>query len=257
MDSRIETLKNLYRQCSKHSQYQLLCNDLQDLFPSFDQPVKPRYEPERLRLILQTLDPVSKKIVDIGANTGFFSFELLKAGAESIFAYEGNKAHADFLRLAADILNVSSRISIKDHYFLFSEEEFSGTVDIILLLNVLHHVGDDFGDSADVLKAKEKMLDYLNKLAKKTRYLVFQLGFCWKGNRETGLFPGGTKKEMIDFVLKGTEGYWKMEKVGVPEKGEGCVEYKEVSSKNIQRDDNLGEFLNRPIFILKSRDDNA
>jgi hypothetical protein len=81
---------------------------------------------------------------------------------------------------------------------------------------------------------------------------VLQIGFCWKGNRNHILFGNGTKQEMIEFVKGAIEGAWSIEHIGVAEGTKSAPEYNELSPENIQRRDDLGEFLNRPIFILKS-----
>lgn len=42
--------------------------------------------------------------------------------------------------------------------------------------------------------------------------------------------------------------------VGIAQRSEGgLIEYIELNDENIKRDDSLGEFLNRPIFVLKSK----
>ena len=78
--------------------------------------------------------------------------------------------------------------------------------DVVFLMNVLHHIGDDYGDSAITLKeAKENIIFQLNGMAEKTKYMVFQMGFNWKGNRDKGLFENGTKEEMVEFIKEGTK----------------------------------------------------
>jgi hypothetical protein len=60
---------------------------------------------------------------------------------------------------------------------------FINGTDIVLLFNVIHHLGDDFGDKSLLWKkAKEKMK--LVSIAFHTNeVLVLQMGFCWKGDR--------------------------------------------------------------------------
>ena len=52
-------------------------------------------------------------------------------------------------------------------------------------------------------------------MAEKTKYMVFQMGFNWKGNRDKGLFENGTKEEMVEFIKEGTKECWKIVDVGV------------------------------------------
>ena len=82
--------------------------------------------------------------------------------------------------------------------------------------------------------------------------MVFQLGFNWKGNRNLGLFENGSKVELIDFIAEGVKNYWTIEKIGIAEAANNSIEYCDLNDNNIIRNDKIGEFLNRPIFILKS-----
>ena len=89
-------------------------------------------------------------------------------------------------------------------------------------------------------------------MAQKTNFLIFQLGFNWKGDTKQCLFEHGTKSEMIQFIKDGIKGFWEIIEIGVAEKKDGVVTYEPLNVFNVKRNDTLGEFLNRPIFILKS-----
>ena len=126
--------------------------------------------------------------------------------------------------------------------------------DVVFLLNVLHHLGDDYGDKTlSIDMAKELMITQLNTMVNKTSYIVFQLGFNWKGNRNICLFNNGTKAEMIDFIKTGTKNFWDIIDIGIAEGSKQHTEYFDVNKINIERKDSLGEFLNRPLFIMKSK----
>ena len=249
-----EKLTALYAQNSKHSNYQILSDRLSSIINREDINVRTRYEKERLNYIKNYVPVKGKNVVDIGGNSGFFSFELIDNGANKVIYYEGNKAHADFVKHASKVLKVEDKIEIHNRYFSFDNELEDGKVDIILLLNVLHHVGDDYGDSLlSMQKAKEEIIKQLNSLAGKTDIIVFQLGFNWKGNPKDCLFEHGTKAELIDFVTNGIRTCWNIQSIGIAEKNNLIVEYKPLNEQNIQRQDAMGEFLNRPLFILKSK----
>ena len=72
--------------------------------------------------------------------------------------------------------------------------------------------------------------------------MVFQLGFNCKGNITTPLFKNGTKSEMIEFIKNGTKEYWEVIAIGIPERCNGGIVYKELNEKNIIRDDSLVNF---------------
>jgi len=251
MDVKKELIKK-YSNNSKHSNYQVLPSSLKFVINDDDVETRTRFEKERLDYILKKIEVRNKSVLDIGGNTGFFTFELIDAGAKSVHYYEGNTSHADFIDLASKYLNLGKKIKITNKYFSF-EGDANMKYDIILLLNVLHHLGDDYGDQGiSIDAAKQNMLVQLNSLHSMADVIVFQLGFNWKGNPNNCLFEDGTKKEMIDFVKTGVNGYWDIIEIGIAEKKTDNIVYCELSDKNIERDDSLGEFLNRPLFILKA-----
>lgn len=246
------SLAELYQQTSKHSNYQRLPRALQPLLSSTEVAVCSRHEHERLAYIVSRVPVQGLHVVDIGGNTGFFSFELLDHGARRVDYHEGNAAHHEFVRSAAQRLGLADRLHAHHGYVDFQPGRLP-QADCTLVLNVLHHLGDDFGDPALAKDAaKQRMLDCLSALSHSCEWLVFQLGFNWKGDRRHPLFAGGTKAEMIDFVKQGTAGDWAVSAIGVAEREGGHTVFRDLNERNIARDDALGEFLNRPIFILRS-----
>lgn len=246
------SLAELYQQTSKHSNYQLLPRALQPLLSSTDVAVCSRHEAERLAYIVSRVPVEGRHVVDIGGNTGFFSFELLDHGARRVDYHEGNAAHHDFVRIAAQRLGVDDRLHAHHGYVDFQPGRLP-RADVTLVLNVLHHLGDDFGDPALAMEAaKQQMLDCLSELSRSCSWLVFQLGFNWKGDRRHPLFAGGTKAEMIDFVKQGTAADWAVSAIGVAGREGAHTVFRDLDERNIARDDALGEFLNRPIFIMRS-----
>ncbi len=245
-------LRGLYHETSKHSNYQIVASTLEKYISNQNIEVTSRNEKERLKYFLDNVDIKNKKILDIGGNTGYFTFELLNHGASKASYYEGNKAHALFVNEAAKTLNIQDKIDIYDEYFLFDGTHVEN-YDVIFLLNVLHHVGDDYGDDElSKEKALETIRQSLQSLASKTNILVFQLGFNWKGDRDLPLFENGTKKEMIDFIEEAIKEYFEVTHIGIAEQVSTDIIYSPINDSNIQRFDELGEFLNRPIFVMKS-----
>lgn len=251
----LKYLQELYKRTSKHANYQILSTRLSQLVDGKNLDIHSRYEAERLDYILKNVAVDDKNALDIGGNSGYFSFELLDKGAKNIHYYEGNRDHAEFVKIAASFLGVTDRVFVTNRYFAFDEmDDVKGNYDLVLLLNVLHHIGDDFGERTLTLdNAKKRIIEQLNSLTDITSLVVFQLGFNWKGNRDMGLFENGTKEEMIRFVTEGIRGYWKVVKIGIARQINGIIVYEDLNDWNIQREDCLGEFLNRPLFILEKQ----
>lgn len=242
-----------YSNTSKHSNYQILPKRLKSILGDNDVVTRTRSEEERLRYVLEKVDFKDKSVLDIGGNTGFFTFELCDAGALKVNHYEGNKEHSEFVGLAAQALDMSDRVKTTNAYFPF-DGSFKDKYDVILLFNVLHHIGDDYGDKdTSVERAKSEIITELNGLKDNADTVVFQMGFNWQGDPKKPLFDKGTKEEVIDFVKTGVVGSYVIQAIGIAQRSEdGSIEYADLNDENIKRDDSLGEFLNRPIFILRS-----
>ena len=241
-------IENLLAQASKHSHYQSIHPKLIPFLKNYDN-AKSMYETQRSNYFFKKFDFNQKKICDIGSNTGFFAIEALEANALLVDAYEGNKNHAIFLEHVKELLKFQNLNVIPD-YFNFLE--INSTYDLTFCLNVLHHCGDDFNsDINDIDKVKHIVITYLNALAKKTSYIFFQFGFNWMGNPNLPFFDDGTKKSLINFFDNGSLSNWIIEDIVVYDSF--SKKYLPLNSHNINRDDSLGEFLNRPIFFMRSR----
>ncbi|GAB4191742.1 MAG: hypothetical protein Kow00108_26590 [Calditrichia bacterium] len=248
----VRELTELYNKTGKHSNYQILPERLKNLINQDDLQVKSRYERERLEYITKYVDFKDAEVADIGGNTGYFTFEALDLGASYVKYYEGNKNQASFVSRAAVLTGLDDKLDVHAAYVDF--ETFDNKSDIMFLLNVLHHVGDDFGDpSLSMTEAKKLILRYLNRMAEMTTTIIFQMGFCWKGNINHILFEHGTKAEMIEFIEQGTASHWEMVRIGIAERNGETVEFRDLNDGNIARDDSLGEFLNRPIFVMRAK----
>lgn len=248
-----EQLRALYRNASRHSQYQIMPDFLAAVVDPHALDKKwNRYDKERMRYMAEKIDLRGTKVLDVGGNTGYFSFEALDHGAREAVCYEGNPEHCEFMRVAARAFG--KRLSVKNAYMTFDAPLEEGHFDVSLVLNVLHHVGFDFGDrNIDIEAARRYIIKNLNWFADKTTYMVFQIGFSWMTNYDHPLFPNGTKGEMIDMVRAGITGVWDEVAIGIARERGGTTVYEDLSPANIGREDELGEFRNRPLFILRSR----
>ena len=209
------------------------------------------FEAERADFLFDSLNFKGFRVLDIGANIGYFSIAAAEHGAQSVVAYEGEEDGAKLLTLLAKSLNYSDVITSLDSSFNFAETATS-YFDAIICLNVLHHIGRYFEDS-DISKedAMALLVKHLNALASQGNYCCFQMGYNWKGDESQPLFAGGSKGEMIEFLTEGIKEVWEVHKIGllVPD----SMRYEECSEDHLNRFDELGEFGNRPIFILKNR----
>lgn len=249
-----QKLLSLYEHSSKHSQYQALPDLLLRRFPALRSLQANKHEAERWAYIRQAIDLNRLSVLDIGCNTGYFSFAALECGASKVLGYEGTTSHATFCNTAARAVGMHERFCVEPTYFDF-DQPAPPRADVCLLLNVLHHLGDDFSSSVpDIELAKSLMAQHLRTMSRHTNLLVFQLGFNWKGDKKHPLFEHGTKEEMINYVRQAIASQWSVLDIGVAQRVEGKVTYVPLDSHNIARDDSLGEFLNRPLFLLKSRE---
>jgi SAM-dependent methyltransferase len=252
--SSLDRLNALYRQQSKHSQYQVLPPKLRQLLATEGLETHSRHEDERFLFINSVLDFAGRTVVDIGANTGYFTFRAIEAGARQVLSYEGNPAHADFIRLSAEVLKIGDHLQIRGSYLNLPTETLGESCDIVLALNVLHHIGDDFGDtSLDATSARALVSEGIRQLLRRCGYLVLQLGYSWKGDRRLPLFERGFKQEQIDFVSASIGSDAEIVAVGMALREGESVVYSSPNNENLRRRDDWGEFLNRPLFILRSR----
>lgn len=247
-------LKKLYLQTSKHSNYQVLAPELAELIADEDLQIQTRHEKARWAYIAKHINFTDKTVVDVGGNTGFFSFSALDSGARHVQYFEGNDAHAKFVSLAAQLSKYHGHLDVHNQYIDLENQELPKPVDVMFLLNVLHHIGDDYGNRESNAKSALLHIHHvLNRLVKQTSLLIFQLGFNWKGDINQPLFTHGTKAEVIEFIKASVTDQWELVNVGVAEKNNNVIEYRDLDESNIDRVDELGEFLNRPIFILKNK----
>ncbi|NVK00865.1 MAG: hypothetical protein HWE12_04910 [Oceanospirillaceae bacterium] len=246
----VELIK-LYNVRSKHSNYQALPSCLTNVLSEGDLDIKSRSEWKRLEYILQEIKIDGKSIIDIGGNSGFFSFEFLDRGAKSVCLYEGNKEHADFAKRAAEYLSFKKLVIVNEYFDFDRPRELK--FDICLLLNVLHHVGDDYGNQRlSIERARQTISDTVRKLVDLSDVMVFQLGFNWKGDPSLPLFEKGKKQEIIEFIEQAIVGSgWEIKSIGIYDKVKET--YTTPNQQNLARFDELGEFLNRPIFVLESK----
>lgn len=243
----------LYNSISKHSNYQILHPILKDLINPESLQTRSRFEQERFNYICKNVKLNNQHVVDVGCNTGFFAFGSVQNDANIVRCFEGNKNHCEFVTLAAELAGMTPKIKVFNEYYDFNVEDNCRGSDVMFLLNVLHHVGDDFSESVDSSECLTMISKYLKNIARTTKRIVLQLGFNWKGKVELPLFANGTKTEMIAFVEQSCRELYSIDYIGIAERVNDQVVYRDISETNTAREDSLGEFLNRPLFILSSK----
>lgn len=251
MPTNSPSLKEIYFRNSKHANYQLVHPMVAQLLGGISDLPAGKLEMERQAYFDRSLPLRGAKVLDIGSNTGYFSFGALQSGAHHVTCYEGNQAHATFVSECAERVGLAARMQMNACYFDFTAPVIEA-YDITFCLNVLHHLGDDFGDrSLGMDAARTQMLEGLHHMASLTRVLVLQLGFNWKGDVRYPLFEGGEKAALINFVTQGISDRWSIEEVTVPDPVTRA--YGPISENSLPRNNAIGEFMNRPLFKMRSR----
>lgn len=244
----LSLLSDLLMAYSKHSNYQEIYPTLQERL-AFKRVPKGRFETARWQYMRKHMALKDCTVLDIGANTGYFSMAAVESHAKFVLAIEGNADHAKFIQIATKIMSWSDRFETTNIYFDF---EPSGPIfDFTFCLNVLHHLGDDFGiERISIDDARHDIAQKLRNLAWRTRKCWFQIGFNWKGNRSLPLFKNGGKDELIAFVHKACDDAWSVEDISIFDPSK--LSYQIANDELLARFDNIGEFLNRPLFLLRS-----
>lgn len=236
---------------SKHSHYQALHPILCSLFkvPESYQPRK-MLERERAEFVKKHLSLQGKRVVDIGANSGYFTLAAVEDGAARVEAIEGNAKHASFLSNCVEALGLSERVFVTSRYVNFVPYDI-GATDVVLCYNVLHHLGGDFRVGLEKVDAMRVIAEALRQIVLNSASIVFQIGYNWQGNSKLPLTENGTKREIMDFVTSSLSGLDVSVICGCYDTEVGA--YVEASDTNLGRFDALGEFANRPLFVISHR----
>jgi len=211
---------------------------------------------ERAEFIFTQKNAEGKNVLDIGANQGFMSVEASLRGAQHIDAFESNEVDGAFLAKAAQSLSVLKDLTA--HVDNYDFEKHNDRWNYVLCLNVLHHVGRYFDQHIKTLdEAKWVISQHLQRLMTKGGCTWLQLGFNWQGNIEQPMFGQGTKREMTEFVAGLLGAQAKIATIGIFSPISRM--YEKVGSDDWdhplwQRIEELGEFGNRPLYLIEATD---
>jgi len=183
----IKKLSELYSDSSKHSVYQNIpdfVREALDYTETIDEHW--RGDSARWHYLRKSLYFDRESILDVGANTGFFTLSLAKEYPDSTCtALEGNENHAAFIRLLKEHFEMEN-VRILPRYLDIQGLDEIDRYDTILLFNVLHHAGVDF-DQALVATKNDLfgyLVHYMTKLKGHCNRVIFQMGYNWGGNKQ-------------------------------------------------------------------------
>jgi hypothetical protein len=270
-----DLLQVLYAQDSKHAHYQTLPEPLaHGLGLNFEINEEWRGDRTRYRSILEWIpDEDGLRILDVGANTGFFSLSLAHDRPRArITACEPNPTHARIIRLLASSGGYTNLATTEMPASIARLEAFAPQ-DLVLHLNILHHAGHDFdcgeADSPEAFAGYG--IRYLARLAGRTPRLVFQMGYNWGGNKTLPLVGrddqagkvfftrmllerAGWSVEAVAFARAGNPsepiGYERFDPAGIPAAREPLQSW--LAERYGSRV--WSEFYQRPIWFCRNRD---
>ena len=121
-----------------HANKHMNQNDFEDLVKRFES--KERDEYQKPQEVLNYLGDIKgKKIMEIGAGTGYFSFRMVEAGAKLIAA-DVDERFQKYIQAKKEKLNISDeKLSLRKVPY-DSPNLTDGEVDMALIVNTYHHI---------------------------------------------------------------------------------------------------------------------
>lgn len=213
-----EELLERWSSHGKHRNYQQLPDFISSDF-GISAPIDEQWrgDTSRLHYLRSRLDFHGARVLDIGANTGFFSLSLAHDEQAIVTAVEPDADNLRFIQWIGEHYGLSNLATSGIPATLETLDALPDS-DIILLLNVLHHAGDDF--DGHLVKRTEELKDYLaaylSKISRKCTTLIFQMGYNWCGNKATPIMPVRRPFVMVDYLREVfDQSGWKIAHVGV------------------------------------------
>lgn len=202
MSNSIEQFLSLVNSDGKHGFYQLfppaLINKYQQLK---DLPYESvRLDDKRYDYFTSKLNFEGAKVVDIGANIGYFSFRLATEKDSSVTMFEPYGDHCRAIDQIKELLELDQQVSVLNKGITLDTIDEMPETDILLFFNVLQHAGEDY-DKIHVAKVQDwyaYAVEYLKRVRSKTKHMVFQNGYSWLGHKEPLCDP----KDILPFTKK-------------------------------------------------------
>ena len=108
----MKELIQLFESEAKHGLYQMLPPELIKKYPKLQKnSYSRRLDDKRYEWFAEKINFSNKKIIDIGANIGYFSFRLYKEKNAKITTYEPNKKHNEAISKVKKELNINENFS--------------------------------------------------------------------------------------------------------------------------------------------------
>ncbi len=258
-----EIILDLYHDESKHSVYQSMPNFVQE---ALDIEVKVnqdwRGDVERYHYLIKHLDFSNKIVMDIGANTGYFSLNIANHFAKNVIAYEPNENHGKIITMLAKFFELNNLKTLYEGVDLDKLSTLEKT-DILLHFNVMHHAGHDFDSNyvKNISDLENYAINYLKQLREKAKTIVYQMGYNWGGNKSTPIFSAIDGIQMIEGVERICQkSGWEIDSIGLSKREEEKIVYDyyeyPIKSEDLkflsEKQEGLSEFYKRPIFILSN-----
>lgn len=233
----IAELEQLYFDGTKHARYQNIPGFVQDaLGYTVEIDEQWRGDTARYQNLLNNFDFKNiKNIGDIGANTGFFSLSIGRRFPQiEVNAYEANANHSAFIQ---NIVNQFGLDNVQVHNLSVDLRGVDdlGQHDCLLNYNVLHHAGVDFDKGLATLETFAQYAeDYLGRLAGKTKYMIFQMGFHWGGNKTKPIIHVNNDAGKVLFMSEiFRKSHWKIDKIFTVRQA-GIFKYVEMDNEIIE-----------------------
>ncbi len=270
-----EELANLYYDRSKHSVYQTLPKFVEEAL-GFNFSIDQQWRGDEVRMayLSDLIDWSDKRVVDIGANTGYFSLNLARHHGCRAICYESNARHCRLIERIADYFAMQD-ICVVERSVGIREVGSMVEADVALLLNVLHHVGHDFDQTRvnSPSEVENYCIEYLARLRTRVSTLVLQMGYNWGGNKTTPIIAVSDTRKFFDYQRRILSlAGWRIARGGMAFRDAAGISYRDLDLsaltgdsaaalrigaesrlvQNLSVQEGMSEFYRRPLLLCRA-----
>lgn len=263
-----QILGKLYDDNFKHGSYQMPPNYLLPYISApklnyFWRDTRPRLSILAENLQTETTAP----IIELGANSGFQTLFLARSfPARKIIAVEGNKHHAKFIEICAEIEGLNN-IQVLAEYATPLELLPHSPLSTFLDFNVVHHLGVDFAN--DKIDSVDKwwsqgIVEWLSAVKSFPEYW-FSSGFMWGGNKNYPLHDPNDPSGFYQRILKQSglcietdPRFWTFTRdnsssdIPISAKLTSIEKINHFTNDAVYRKDYVGEYFRRPLLQIQN-----